>query len=485
MESGLPANLCTTPIRSVTNAYTTKRRRVSLAAVDLKSELLAEPSSATLRLQPTGDRFIPCPSDSQVPLNTTPRTRRIANVFGLTDDKVYKFGNLNASAGDSSEYNHLRSNFLQLLTTYPKVSPTSCVANLGSRKQFILALDGPGVPSDPFAYPLTWSRRNLIAVACGKDVYYQDLDSRVISHLCKITKNSHGRPTSVQWADESPTDIAVGTTLGSIQLWNSETQKVIHEWRDEGWDAVGGMDWRGSVLAAGLDGGAIEFYDSRDWHTANRLEMHRSKVHGVKWSPEGNYLASSDQQGVVYIWDVRAGKNLSDSRRMGGRIKHGAPVKALSWCPWQPDLLATGSTYPDGKIRVFTVKSTTPIPQPLQVISLNTAVTSLQWSPHSKELLSTHGTAWDPKAPRSASGRPVAVHTSLANSITVHSYPSYRRLLSVSAHTGAVGHSCLSPDGTMIFTICPSEEAMKMWKVWSAPERPVRKASSWDRFSIR
>lgn len=209
------------------------------------------------------------------------------------------------------------------------------MANLGSRKQFILALDGPGVPSDPFAYPLTWSRRNLIAVACGKDVYYQDLDSRVISHLCKITKNSHGRPTSVQWADESPTDIAVGTTLGSIQLWNSETKKVIHEWRDEGWDAVGGMDWRGSVLAAGLDGGAIEFYDSRDWHTANRLEMHRSKVHGVKWSPEGNYLASSDQQGVVYIWDVRAGKNLSDSKRMGGRIKHGAPVKVSFTQLWR------------------------------------------------------------------------------------------------------------------------------------------------------
>lgn len=274
-----------------------------------------------------GDRFIPCPSDSQVPLNATPRTRRIANVFGLTDDKVLKFGDLNASAGDSSEYNHLRSNFLQLLTTHPKVSPTSCVANLGSRKQFILALDGPGVPSDPFAYPLTWSRRNLIAVACGKDVYYQDLDSRVISHLCKITKNSHGRPTSVQWSEESPADIAVGTTLGSVQLWSSETKKVIHEWRDEGWDAVGGMDWRGNVLAAGLDGGAIEFYDSRDLHATNRLEMHRSKVHGVKWSPEGNYLASSDQQGVVYIWDIRAGKSLSDSKRMGGRIKHGAPVK--------------------------------------------------------------------------------------------------------------------------------------------------------------
>lgn len=416
---------------------------------------------------------------------------------------MLKFADHNPGAADSSEYNHLRNNFSQLLTTQTKVSPTSCLANLGSRKQFILALDGPGVPGDPFAYPLTWSKRNLIAVACGKDVYYQDLDSRVISHLCKITKNSHGRPTSVQWSNQTSTEIAVGTTLGSIQLWSSETREVIQEWRDEGWEAVGGMDWRDNVLAVGLDGGAIEFYDTRDVYAANRLEMHRSKVHGVKWSPNGNYLASSDQQGVVYIWDVRAGKYLSDSKRMGGRIKHGAPVKvsrptfffvpsphlsnnkALSWCPWQPDLLATGSTYPDGKIRVFTVKSTNPIPQPIQTISLNTAVTSLQWSPHSKELLSTHGTSWDPKAPKTVTGRPVAVHTPLANSITVHSYPSYRRLLSVGAHTGAVGHSCLSPDGTMVFTICPSEEAMKMWKVWSAPERPSRKASSWDRFSIR
>lgn len=249
---------------------------------------------------------------------------------------MLKFGEAGTSAGDSSEYNHLRSNFSQLLTTASKVSPTSCVANLGSRKQFILALDGPGVPSDPFAYPLTWSRRNLIAVACGRDVYYQDLDSRVISHLCKITKNSHGRPTSVQWSDESPADIAVGTTLGCVQLWSSETKEVIHEWRDEGWDAVGGMDWRGSLLAVGLEGGAMEFYDSRDWHAANRLEMHKSKVHGVKWSPEGNYLASSDQQGVVYIWDVRAGKYLCESKRMGGRIKHGAPVKVRSMQLWLP-----------------------------------------------------------------------------------------------------------------------------------------------------
>ncbi|EKM52376.1 uncharacterized protein PHACADRAFT_260701 [Phanerochaete carnosa HHB-10118-sp] len=492
MEGGIPTNLCVTPRRkrtwtpsSTTNAYSTKRRRVSFASVDLKSEVTPGPSSAAARVQPSGDRFISSRPDIQAPLNITPRTRRIANVFGLIDDRVLRFTDPNSGVADSSDYNHLRVNFAQLLAKKSKVSPASCVATLGARKQFVLALDGPGVPPDPFAYPLTWSRRNQIAVACGKDVYYQDLDSRVITHLCKV-KATQGRPTSVQWRTESPHEIAVSTTLGSVQLWDAGVGEAVREWQDENWEAVGGTDWRGSVLAVGLDGGTLQFYDARQEQLAARLDLHRSKVHGVKFSPDGNYLASSDQQGVVYLWDMRAGKPLSDCKKMGGRIKHGAPVKALSWCPWQPDLLATGSTYPDGKVRVFTTKATAPIARALHVLPLHTAVTSLHWAAHAKELLSTHGTSWDPHAPRNAAGRPVAVPTQLTNSITVHAFPSGRRLLSVPAHAGAVGHSCLSPDGTMVFTICPAEEAMKMWKVWSAPELPARPSSSFSgKFGIR
>ncbi|GJE88967.1 WD40 repeat-like protein [Phanerochaete sordida] len=490
---GLPTNLCVTPRRkrtwtpsSVTNAYTNKRRRVSLAAVDLKAEAIAGPSSAPARVQPSGDRFISSRPEIQAPLNITPRTRRIANVFGLIDERVLRFTDITPSVADSSDYSSLRTNFAQLLTKTSKVASTSCVANLGARKQFVLALDGPGVPPDPFAYPLTWSHRNQIAVACGKDVYYQDLDSRVIKHLCKVTKTSQGRPTSVQWSTESPSEIAVGTTLGSIQLFDAGVGDSIREWREENWSAVGGMDWRGAVLAAGADGGTVEFYDARDPLIVTRLEQHRSKVHGVKFSPDGNHLATSDQNGVVYIWDVRMSRPLGDCKRVGGRIKHGAPVKALAWCPWQPDLLATGSTYPDGKIRVFSTKATSPIAAPVHALALHTAVTSLQWSPHAKELLSTHGTSWDPRAPRTALGRPVALPTPLTNSITVHAWPSARRLLSVTAHAGAVGHSCLSPDGTSVFTICPAEEAMKMWKVWSAPELPARASGSFSgRFAIR
>lgn len=157
----------------------------------------------------------------------------------------------------------------------------------------------------------------------------------------------------------------------------------------------------------------------------------------------------------------------------------------MAWCPWQPDILATGSVFPDGKIRIFSVKSTSTIPTPQYVLPLNTAVTSLHWSPHCKELLSSHGTSWHPNSPMIVNGRPIPASSPLANSITVHSYPSYRRLVSVTAHMGAVSHSCLSPDGTMLFTMCPAEEAMKMWKVWGLPTRETKRESSFSKFTIR
>ena len=158
-------------------------------------------------------------------------------------------------------------------------------------------------------------------------------------------------------------------------------------------------------------------------------------------------------------------------------------LQAIAWCPWQPDLLATGSTFPDGKIRIYSVKSSCSLPTPRHVIPLHAAVTSLHWSPHCKELLSTHGTAWFGHTP--VPSLVANASSPLANSITVHAFPSGKRLVSVRAHMGAVGHSCLSPEGTMLFTVCPAEEAMKMWKVWEAPVRAKKRPSAFDQFAIR
>jgi cell division cycle protein 20 (cofactor of APC complex) len=165
----------------------------------------------------------------------------------------------------------------------------------------------------------------------------------------------------------------------------------------------------------------------------------------------------------------------------------------LAWCSWKPDLLATGSYSPEGKIRIWNTSVVgSHSPEPIQTIPLNTSIYSLQWSPHCKELLSTHGASFSPIFSRQPlpGGDDIpqvkAILSPLANSITVHEYPSGRRLMSLSnAHSSVVSHSCLGPDGENVFTVCPAEETIKMWQVWRKRPKPSKERSAFDKHLIR
>ena len=167
----------------------------------------------------------------------------------------------------------------------------------------------------------------------------------------------------------------------------------------------------------------------------------------------------------------------------------------MAWCPWKPDLLATGSSFPDGNIRIWSTSSlSNHSPEPQHTISLSTSVNSLHWSPHCKELLSTQGSSFAHMSSSRSSRRNVTsqtglpfttVQTDLTNSIAVHEYPSCKRLLTLSqAHASAVTHSCVSPKGEHVFTVCPREEAIKMWHVWAEP-LSFRKETAFAKFTIR
>lgn len=81
------------------------------------------------------------------------------------------------------------------------------------------------------------------------------------------------------------------------------------------------------MLASGLARGEVRLYDTRSSASVGKITKHKSKVIGCRWSTDGMYLATSDKQGILNIWDSRAGKELTDSDRLGGRLKHGGPVK--------------------------------------------------------------------------------------------------------------------------------------------------------------
>jgi len=165
----------------------------------------------------------------------------------------------------------------------------------------------------------------------------------------------------------------------------------------------------------------------------------------------------------------------------------GTDAQAMAWCPWKTDLLATAGTYPDGTICIWSSASLSAAssPAPLHTLELDASTYSLHWSQHCKELLSTHGLSWQNPSGLRLPPKLDAVPTQLTNSLTVHSFPACKRLVSVTAHTGTVGQSCLSPDGTMVFTICYREEAMKMWKVWGRREHAEKPESAFDKYNIR
>ena len=248
----------------------------------------------------------------------------------MMDDRVLQYAAPKSRHSMGYELNEHRTQVQRLFSSAPKASPSSAASHLGTRKQFILALDGPGIPTDPFAYPLCWSSRNSIAVACGRQLYYQNLDVHIITHLGTLNERREGRLYSIEWSKDNPIILASGSTTGCVHLWDSAQEELVRGWKSKDDASVGGIDWRGNVITVGRSGGDVELFDSRKAERIGVLAGHKWKVFGVRWSPSGDYLATSDERGIMQIWDVRAGKALTDARKLGCKKRSGGPVKVSS-----------------------------------------------------------------------------------------------------------------------------------------------------------
>ena len=416
----------------------------------------------------------------------------------MTDEKILRFNNENledspSRCKDENTIGLLRRSASSLFQKLPIVHLSSVTENLSKRKECLAILDSPGVSKDSNAYPMSWSRHNLIAVVCAFDIFYQNVNTKSVSQLCRSV---HGVMNAIQWAgDEQPSYLAAGNHRGMVVLWDAANagghSQPLRRWQGTHFDTVKSLSWNQNTLAAGADSGDLSVIDIRVPGVVSKFKLHNYPLIGVKWSPDGTLLATGDANGITHIWDQRAGKSLLNSEATR-KMRHRGKVKAISWCPWQQDLLATGTTAPEGKIRIWNTSSISSTLAPTHTIPLNTSVTSLHWSPHCKELLSTHGASFTPALlqsgieNRGTSSRPKYTKSPLMNSITVHQYPSCKRLITLTnAHTSSLTHSCLGPTGENLFTICPNEETIKMWRVWTASKPLGKKESAFDKYTIR
>ena len=187
--------------------------------------------------------------------------------------------------------------------------PTSVLENLNKRRQCLMVLDSPGVPPDLDSSPITWSRHNLIALACGKNVFYQNLDTKTVSCLCST--GNPGYLGVIRWGDEKHESyMATGMSSGQLQIWDACTQDgmgtALHSWYSSSKvTGVKSLAWKHDVLAVGKEDGEVSLIDIRLPKIPTKMVGHRGRVLAVEWSTDDLHLASGDGNGIVHIWDRR------------------------------------------------------------------------------------------------------------------------------------------------------------------------------------
>ncbi|KAI0178914.1 WD domain-containing protein [Hypoxylon sp. FL1284] len=294
-------------------------------------------------------------------------------------------------------------------------------------------LDAPGLIDDYYLNLLDWSSGNQVAIGLERNVYVWSADEGSVSCLLETTPDTY--VSSVKWSGDG-NYVGVGLGTGEVQIWDvAEGMKVRSMFGHD--TRVGVMGWNKHLLSTGARSGLVYNHDVRiAEHKVAELVSHTSEVCGLEWRSDGAQLATGGNDNLVSIWDAR-----SLAVPKFTKTNHKAAVKALAWCPWNMNLLATGGGSYDRHIHFWNTTSGARV----NSIDTGSQVTSLRWSTSYREIVSS-------------SGFP-------DNSLSIWSYPTLVRNVEIPAHESRVLHSCLSPDGQMLATAA-ADESLKFWKVF-------------------
>ncbi|XP_028988145.1 cell division cycle protein 20 homolog [Betta splendens] len=380
------------------------------------------------------------------------------NGYNIEDAKILHLGGkpLNAPEGYQNNLKVLYSH----VATPASIKKTRYISSTPER-----ILDAPDLRNDFYLNLLDWSSRNLLAVALHNSVYLWDATHGDITHLMKM-ESDEDHICSLSWTKEGRY-LAIGTSDGNVQLWDVENQKRLrcmasHVAR------VGSLSWNDYILSSGARSGQIHNHDVRlENHHICTLTGHSQEVCGLKWSPDGRYLASGGNDNLVFVWPCVSQASGRNIQPVHSWSEHQGAVKALAWCPWQPNILASGGGTSDRHIRIWNVNSGSCI----SALDTQSQISSLMFAPNYKELVSAHGFA--------------------QNNIAIWKYPSLSKVAELNGHEDRVLNLTLSPDCSTIASVA-GDETIRLWKSFEVDpvkkkvkERTIKSTSSVIHQSIR
>jgi cell division cycle 20-like protein 1 (cofactor of APC complex) len=170
-------------------------------------------------------------------------------------------------------------------------------------------------------------------------------------------------------------------------------------------------------------------------------------VCGLKWSFDGNQLASGGNDNKLMIWSSLSNVPISKFNQ------HSAAVKALAWSPHTHGVLASGGGSADRTIKFWNTLDGTM----LDSIDTGSQVCNLMFSKTTKELVSTHGYS--------------------NNEIIVWKYPSLEKVTTLTGHTSRVLFLAMNPSGQTIVTGA-GDETLRFWNVFPEAKTEIKSKKS-------
>lgn len=306
-------------------------------------------------------------------------------------------------------------------------------------------LDAPGICDDFYLNVLDWSVRNIVAVALGSSVYLWSGADGSVRELTSLPEGEETYCSSLAWIHDGRS-IAIGCSDGQVQIWDVEKSRKLRTMIVSPQARVSALSWNRHLLSTGSRNGAVLTHDvrvARHLSTAHQTSG-SFEVCGLAWSPDGQQLASGANDNLVHIWGQTAPDFSQNKLILEG---HRSAVKALAWCPWKPQLLATGGGSADRHIRLWDTTSG----ECLENVDTGSQISSLIWSRHSHELLSSHGYERNHLALWAVSegGRHLCQAAEIEH-----------------AHESRILHMRLSPDGCTVATAA-ADESIKFWPLFS------------------
>ncbi|KAG0145429.1 hypothetical protein CROQUDRAFT_45857, partial [Cronartium quercuum f. sp. fusiforme G11] len=398
---------------------------------------------------PNGDRYIPRDVDGGA-LDLNPRDH-------------------NSSNNTDTKYNHEISSALGIdlnarILTFSADVPTSSRVPRNSRDETNTrergkstsnqsrrmisnmperVLDAPGLIDDYYLNLCDWSNENILAIALGESVYLWNANSGTVNLLCSVEETSYY--SSVKFSVDG-LYLALGTSDGVVQIYDVEESRLLRKMLGRE-NRISTLSWSGTTLSSGgLDGSIWNHDVQAAQHKASEMIGHRAEICGLSWKPDSidgftngspGLLASGANDNIVNVWDSR---NVNEPRMT--KNNHRAAVKAIAWCPWQSNMLATGGGTSDKMIHFWNVNTSSR----LQSLETKSQVTSIIFNPYAREFLCTHGMP--------------------DMNFSIYTFPNFNLVADITkAHETRILHSALSPDGTIVVT-ASSDENLKFWRVF-------------------